>query len=115
MANRSGSIQVKVSRIAKTTLFALFWANFLNFFDRQVLAALAPILKDYWQLSDAQVGLLATAFEITYALAPVPIALLADRWLRRRVVALALLAWSAAMTLTGAAGGATEHNAVMIS
>lgn len=95
---------MKISRLAKTTLFALFWANFLNFFDRQVLAALAPILKDYWQLSDTQVGLLATAFELTYALAPVPIAILADRWLRRRVVALAITVWSGAMVLIGAAG-----------
>jgi MFS family permease len=93
-----------ISRIAKATLFALFWANFWNFFDRQVLAALAPFLKDAWQLTDTQVGLLATAFEVTYALAPVPIALLGDRWLRRRVVALALAVWSGAMALAGTAG-----------
>jgi MFS family permease len=98
---------MKVSRIAKTTLFALFWANFLNFFDRQVLAALAPILQDYWQLTDTQLGLLFTAFELTYALAPIPIAVLADRWLRRRVVALAITVWSAAITLIGAAGSFT--------
>jgi MFS family permease len=95
---------VKVSRIAKATLFALFWANFSNFFDRQVVAALAPFLKEYWQLSDTQVGLLATAFEVAYALAPVPIAVLADRWLRRRVVALAVTLWSGAMAVSGAAG-----------
>jgi MFS family permease len=94
---------MQVSRLAKITLFFLFCANFLNFFDRQILAALAPILKDYWQLSDTQVGLLATAFEVTYALAPLPIAVLADRWLRRRVVALAVTVWSAAMALTGLA------------
>ncbi|MGD8462894.1 MAG: MFS transporter [Anaerolineae bacterium] len=93
-----------VSRLAKTTLFALFWANFFNFFDRQVIAALAPILQAYWGLSDTQLGLLATAFEVSYALAPVPIALLADRWLRRRVVALSVALWSGAMALTGAAG-----------
>lgn len=95
---------MKVAGLAKLTLLTLFWANFINFFDRQILAALAPVLKDYWHLSDYQVGLLATAFEISYALAPVPIAILADRWLRRRVVALALAIWSGAMALTGAAG-----------
>ncbi|HFD39847.1 MAG TPA: MFS transporter [Anaerolineae bacterium] len=94
---------VQVSRLARITLFVLFWANFLNFFDRQVLAALAPILQRYWQLSDAQVGLLATAFEIVYALAPLPIAVVADRWLRRRVIALSLALWSGAMALTGLA------------
>ncbi|MGD8517483.1 MAG: MFS transporter, partial [Anaerolineae bacterium] len=71
---------------------------------RQVIAALAPILQAYWGLSDTQLGLLATAFEVSYALAPVPIALLADRWLRRRVVALSVALWSGAMALTGAAG-----------
>lgn len=95
---------MRVSRLAKTTLFALFWANFLNFFDRQVVSVLAPLLKEVWQLSDYQVGLLATSFEVAYALAPVPIAMLADRWLRRRVVALGLALWSGAMVLTGAAG-----------
>jgi predicted MFS family arabinose efflux permease len=94
---------LKPSSLARITLFALFWANFLNFFDRQVIAALAPLLKDFWQLSDYQVGLLGTAFEVTYALAPVPVAMLADRWLRSRVVALALAVWSGAMILTGAA------------
>jgi len=95
---------MNVSRLAKTTLFALFWANFLNFLDRQVVASLAPLLQEYWQLSDYQVGLLATAFEVAYALAPLPVAVLADRWLRHRVVALALVVWSGAMALTGAAG-----------
>ena len=95
---------MNTSRVAKVTLFALFWANFLNFLDRQVIAALAPVIQASWQLSDTQVGLLATAFEVTYALAPLPVALVADRWLRRRVVALALATWSGAMILMGAAG-----------
>jgi MFS family permease len=95
---------MRVSRLAKATLFLLFWANMSNFYDRQVIAALAPLLKSYWHLSDYYVGLLATAFEVTYALAPVPIALLGDRWLRRRVVALATAVWSGAMALSGVAG-----------
>ncbi len=94
---------MKISRLARTTLLVLFCANLMNFLDRQILAALAPMIRDQWHLSDAQVGLLATAFELTYALAPLPLAFLADRWFRRRVVALALLVWSSAMALTGAA------------
>jgi MFS transporter, Spinster family, sphingosine-1-phosphate transporter len=94
---------MRESRLARITLLVLFWANFLNFLDRQVVAALAPLLKAHWQLSDYQVGLLATAFEVPYALAPVPIAILGDRWTRRRIVALAVSLWSAAMALGGAA------------
>jgi MFS family permease len=94
---------MSISRVTKATLFALFWANFANFYDRSVVSVLAPSLKAYWQLSDYQVGLLATAFEVAYALAPVPIALVADRWLRHRVVALGLAVWSGAMALAGVA------------
>ena len=81
----------------------LFSANLINFVDRQVVAAVAPTLKTFWRLTDSQVGLLGTAFEILYALGHVPLALLADRWLRRRVIALAAAVWSTAMAMTGAA------------
>ena len=94
---------MKASRLAYVTLVVLFSANFINFLDRQVVAALAPILKDYWHLTDVQVGLLGTAFEVLYALAPVPIAVLSDRWLRRKVIALAMVVWSGAMAVTGGA------------
>jgi MFS family permease len=91
------------SRLAYLTLLVLFSANFVNFVDRQVVAAMAPNLKAYWQLTDAQVGLLATAFEFAYAAGHVPLALLSDRWLRRKVIALAATFWSGAMALSGAA------------
>jgi MFS family permease len=89
--------------VAHFTLAVLFSANFINFVDRQVVAALAPTLKTAWSLTDGQIGLLGTAFEILYALGHVPLALLADRWLRRRVIALAAAVWSAAMAITGGA------------
>lgn len=92
-----------MSRIAYVTLAVLFSANFINFVDRQVIAVLAPILKDYWHLTDAQVGLLGTAFEVTYALGHVPLALLSDRWWRRKMIALAMTLWSGAMALLGSA------------
>jgi len=94
---------MRIPRFAYVTLLALFGANFIGFFDRQAVAALAPLLKEAWQCSDAQLGLLGTAFEVVYALAPVPIAVLSDRWLRRKVIGLALAVWSGAMALTGSA------------
>jgi MFS family permease len=81
----------------------LFSANLVNFMDRQVVAALAPFLKRYWHLSDAQVGLLGSAFEVFYALGHIPLAVLADRWLRGKVIALTMALWSGAMALSGGA------------
>ena len=95
---------MKPSRLARITLVVLCASNFINFADRQVIATLAPILKDTWGLSDTQVGLLSTAFEVLYALAPVPIAILADRWLRRKVISIAMAVWSGAMVVSGMAG-----------
>jgi len=93
---------LKIPRLAYVTLVALWGCNFINFTSRQVIAALAPVLKENWRLTDAQVGLLGTAFEVSYALAHVPIALLSDRWLRRKVIALAMALWSGAMAFAGA-------------
>jgi MFS family permease len=98
-----GEMKQTAGRLAHVTLVVLFSANFVNFMDRQVVAALAPSLKAYWQLTDVQVGLLGTAFEILYALGHVPLALLSDRWLRRKVISLAAAVWSGAMAVTGAA------------
>ena len=98
-----GGIGKRRDRLATITLAVLFSANFANFMDRQVVAALAPFLKRYWQLSDAQVGLLGTAFEVLYALGHIPLAVLADRWLRGKVIAVAMALWSSAMALSGAA------------
>jgi MFS family permease len=91
------------SRGALRPLLVLCIANFLSYANRQVIAALAPLLKDYWHLTDTQVGLLGTAFELTYSLGAVPLAIVADRWLRRKIVSLAITVWSAATALAGAA------------
>lgn len=85
-------------------LLLLTAVNFFNFFDRQLLAALAEPIKLHFGLSDAQVGGLNSAFELTYPFAALTLALVADRWSRKRVIALGVAIWSSATALTGAAG-----------
>src|SRR5437899_1069659 len=46
--------------------------NFLNYLDRYVGAAIVTPIKAEFHLSDAQVGLLATAFLLVYAIAALP-------------------------------------------
>jgi hypothetical protein len=55
-----------VSR-AGWALAVLFLVNTLNFFDRQVIAAVVEPLRREWRLSDAQVGWVGTAFTLLYA------------------------------------------------
>ena len=60
-------------------LAVLFAINAVNFFDRQIVAALGEPIRREWGLSDAELGALATAFTLLYAFAGVPLGRLSDR------------------------------------
>ncbi|MGH8168574.1 MAG: spinster family MFS transporter, partial [Woeseiaceae bacterium] len=75
-----------------------------NFIDRQILAILLPAIQAEFGVNDTILGFLAgSAFALFYASLGVPIALLADRWNRRNLIALALAIWSGMTALSGAA------------
>jgi len=48
-------------------LAVLLAINTLNFFDRQILGALAEPIRKEWALSDTALGMLGTAFTLLYA------------------------------------------------
>ncbi|MGI9292884.1 MAG: MFS transporter, partial [Pseudomonadales bacterium] len=76
-----------------------------NFIDRQLLAILQESIKLELGLSDSQLGLLTGfAFAVFYVTAGIPIARLADRWVRRNIVAMAIGTWSLMTALSGLAG-----------
>ncbi len=100
----SDTRRAAIPRHARRVLGLFFLANALNFYDRQIVSALAEAIKADFALTDAQLGGLNSAFEFTYPLAAVALAVLADRWSRQRVIALVAALWSAATALTGAAG-----------
>jgi predicted MFS family arabinose efflux permease len=82
-------------------LAVLFAINALNFYDRQILAALGEPIRREWRLSDGALGALATAFTLLYAVAGVPLGRLSDRMSRTRILSAGVFAWS---LLTGACG-----------
>lgn len=89
---------------AWAALVVLWFAFFLNQADRQILPGVLPLVKAEFALDSAQLGLLNSCFHWVFA-AMVPIAgWLADRQSRRRVVVLALLAWSVTTGLSAVAG-----------
>ena len=89
---------------AHAVLALLLLAYIFNFLDRQILGILAgSIIKDL-NLSDAQFGAIAGfAFALLYSVLGVPLAMLADRTSRSRVIAGALAVWSAFTALCGTA------------
>jgi predicted MFS family arabinose efflux permease len=88
-------------RQAWFALLVLFGINTMNFFDRQVLAAVAEPIRKEWLLSDSALGWLNTAFTLIYAAVGVPLGRLSDRWKRTRILSIGIAVWS---LLTAASG-----------
>jgi ACS family hexuronate transporter-like MFS transporter len=76
----------------------------INYLDRQTLATLAPVLRGEFHLSNAQYGLILTAFSIPYAAAAPFAGLLIDRAGLNRGITLAVSLWSCAGIATGVTG-----------
>lgn len=75
-----------------------------NFVDRQLLVILQEPIRDELGLMDWQLGVLSgLAFALFYSVLGVPIAHGAERFGRKRVIAISLAFWSAATAMMGAA------------
>src|SRR4051812_49838629 len=88
---------------AAYALCVLFAINAINFFDRQIGGVLAEPIRKEWGLTDTQVGWLATAFTLLYAVMGVPLGRLADRSNRTRILAAGGFFWSLMTALAGPA------------
>lgn len=90
----------------KWEVLVLLWiAFFLNQADRQVFNVVLPLIKADLQLSDLQVGSIATAFNLVYALL-VPLAGYAgDIFSKKWIVTISILFWSVATMFTGLSNG----------
>src|SRR6267143_4889017 len=75
--------------------------NFLNYMDRYVGAALATPIQKEFHINDAQVGLLATAFLLVYAVAALPFGFWGDRGVRRTIIGVGVTIWSLATLISG--------------
>lgn len=87
---------------ANYVLGTLFVAYVFNFIDRQILSILLEPIKLELGVSDTAMGFLTgPAFAIFYATLGVPIARLGDVWVRRNIIAIGLVLWSAMTALSG--------------
>ena len=88
---------------ARATLGLLTGLNVLNYADRYVGAAMLPLILSSLALSDAEGGLLQSAFIVTYSLVSPLAGWLGDRWARLRLAATGVLVWSVATIASGLA------------
>lgn len=98
-----GQISPGYPNIVLAMLLVVYTFNFL---DRQILGILAKPIQDSLHLNDQQFGAIGgTAFALLYSVLGVPLALLADRVGRTRVIAGSLAVWSGFTALCGTATG----------
>jgi ACS family hexuronate transporter-like MFS transporter len=87
---------------ARWIAFGVFTlATALNYLDRQLLAALAPAIRNEFDLSNAQYGLLLSAFSLAYAFSSPVAGVFIDRVGLNRGISLSVAAWSLAGIATG--------------
>lgn len=86
-------------------LVVLVFVYVINIVDRHVINILLEPIKADLDLSDAQAGFIAgLAFALFYTIMGIPIATLADRLSRTKVIAVCSAIWSIMTALTGTAG-----------
>jgi len=89
-------------------LALLLAVSTIAFIDRTILNTTGQAIKADLGLSDTQLGLLGgAAFALLYGLLGIPIARLAERQNRVRIIVVAMTIWSAMTALCAAAGGFT--------
>ena len=74
--------------------------NILNYIDRAVLFGVQPLIKDEFKVTDAQIGLLTSAFFICYMVAGPAMGWMGDRFPRRYIVSIGIFIWSGFTLLT---------------
>ena len=80
-------------------------AGLVNYVDRVTLSVAGPAIAAELRLRPGQLGVLLSAFLWAYAAAQVPVGALIDRFRPKRLLAAALVLWSAAQAATSAAAG----------
>jgi len=83
-------------------LAVLFAINTMNFFDRQILGAVAEPVRREFGLGDGALGALGTAFTLLYAFVGVPLGRWVDRGNRTRILSAGVFVWSFLTALSGA-------------
>ena len=84
-------------------IIILFAINTVNFFDRLVIGAVGEPIRKEFELGDASLGLLSTAFVLIYAVTGIPLGRMADRFSRVKLLTGGVLVWSGVTIASGLA------------
>ncbi|RAR53553.1 sugar phosphate permease [Paraburkholderia unamae] len=91
----------KLRRIQRISIFFLTLAGCINYLDRSALSVANSTISGEMGLTAAQMGLLLSAFSMSYAFAQLPVGVLLDRLGARFMLGVGMLLWSVAQLCTG--------------
>ena len=95
-----------ISRYGWYALTLVSAAQAMSLLDRQILSILANDIRTDLNIGNAEIGLLyGTVFALFYALFSLPLGRLVDGWVRTKLLAICLAAWSFFAGLSAFAGG----------
>ena len=77
----------------------------INYIDRIGLSVAAPQIKDLFQLSPVELGLLFSAFAWSYSILQIPVGMVLDRFGPTRVGRVGAFLWGVASTITAFSSG----------
>lgn len=94
--------QKKTNAYAWYVVILCMLAYIFSFIDRQILALMIEPIKADLQLSDTQFSLLhGLAFSLFYAVMGLPLAYIADRFSRPKLISIGIIVWSLATATCG--------------
>ncbi len=98
----------RISRYGWHAIILMSSAQMMSLLDRQILSILANDIRTDLGIGDAEMGLLyGTVFALFYALFSLPLGRLVDGWVRTKLLAICLGAWSFFAGLAAFAQGFT--------
>src|SRR5215467_11195098 len=83
-----------------TTLTVLTALSLLNYIDRNMLNGVQPLVQKEFHISDAQTGMLTSAFFFCYMIAAPLVGWMGDRYSRKNIVLIGIAVWSGFTLLT---------------
>ncbi len=89
-------------------LVLLFFAFTINFVDRQVLSLAAPLIREEFNLSNTDYGLIVFCFMLGMTLGQIPVGMMIDRFGARIGFSVILTGWSVVNMLHGLASSLVQ-------
>lgn len=89
-------LPIKPSRRRWLIISVIFLAIVFNYFDRQIVSILKPMLKEEYDLGDDGYALVLNVFTVFYALMYPVAGWLVDKWGERKVMLGGIIGWSVA-------------------